>query len=166
MLTSYSIIKKQLISVANKHCQNYLTLHQQLTTSFNNLPNDDYYIGTGLDLEEEPAEERLTNQFISTIAHIKRCLASMPLLTKDQINDIDKIMYDAMYKFFKAPSQKKIELLEVKLSLALDELFPSTTVLNLFQPEKKQAHEVQQPMHSLLYDQGAIEHNPAECNLM
>jgi hypothetical protein len=118
------IQKKQLTDITKEHYQNYLALHLKIKALDSELPNDDYFIGTGLELEEDLPEERLKNQFILAINQLRDFLTRISSLTAPDKNKLYSLTKNNMYDFCVNPNQQEIPNFDKQFRLALDKLFP------------------------------------------
>jgi len=123
--------KIQLTDITKEHYQSYLAIHQKMNALLDaELPNDDYFIGAGLELEleEDLPEERLKNQFTLAVNKLRDFLKRISSLTAPEVNKLYALAMNNMYDFCVNPSQQNIPKFDKQFCLALDKLFPPEAV--------------------------------------
>lgn len=123
-----SELKKQLIAITTEHYHNYLALHQKLNALDAELPNDDYLVGMGLELEKDLPEERLEKQFYLAVNQLMDVLKPISSLSAIQKNKISDLAIKDMLDFCRNPNQQKIAEFNKQFHVAIDKLFPHETV--------------------------------------
>ena len=117
--------KQQLIAIAKKHCSKYLDLQQQMYDSEEELPNDPYLIGMGLELGEENLEARLNDECSLVLKELETFIALIPSLVKGQ--ELFALMQNNIRAFRDNPSQEHLNNFETKLNSDIDKDFPSAS---------------------------------------
>jgi len=158
--------QEQLVALAKKHCQSYLDLHKKLKDSYYKLPNDDYLVGIGLEIEDGAAEDRLDKHYKFAAAQVHKFIEPLSSLKVPEKNTLYAVTKKYIYDFCVDPNQEKISRFHILLPRALDALKPPKAIAplqhirsySIFLPDKQQKHacEEEKSQHNLQTSPSAI----------
>lgn len=114
--------QEKLVALAKQQCQSYLDLHNKLKDSYYKLPNDDYLVGTGLEIEDGPAEDRLDQHYKLAADQVHKFIEPLSSLKNSEKNTLYSLTKKYIYDFCVDPNQEKISRFHIQLPQALDTL--------------------------------------------
>ncbi|NCT56620.1 MAG: hypothetical protein GW760_02770 [Legionella sp.] len=152
----------KLMATIKENCQTYLAVYDDAFSLMHKISPDDafddYFVGTGIDLEEDiildsetmrTAKQRLEHQYNIASHAVRDCIAQIHSLTISEKQEIFKLIYELMYTFCtSSPSEEKLPPFIHTLTLAIQERFPTEVTpapepviahqaRSMFPPEKR-----------------------------